>query len=239
MTTAAICATREVLWSPSFYRAEQYDSDLGLYYLRARYMNPVTGRFMSRDPGISSDDDDDWADEDDMTDWDGNDLTDPSTLHKYSYSGADPVNFIDPSGQSATIEDAEIIKLGGLALATGVAIYNYEQHADQTEGALRQLGATIGCVYTELGSEFFSWVQVGLEGDGDAGTVSRVGPCAFSYKPHRTGKNKGKHQKGERRRGKDYGGEKGDKGYPNRPPGDRKGPGEMAREMASASVGTT
>ena len=50
MTTAAICATREVSWRASFYRGEQYDSDLGLYYLRARYYNPVTGRFLSRDP---------------------------------------------------------------------------------------------------------------------------------------------------------------------------------------------
>ena len=32
------------------YRGEQYDSDLGLYYLRARYYNPPTGRFLSRDP---------------------------------------------------------------------------------------------------------------------------------------------------------------------------------------------
>ena len=32
------------------YRGEQYDSDLALYYLRARYYNPQTGRFMSRDP---------------------------------------------------------------------------------------------------------------------------------------------------------------------------------------------
>jgi RHS repeat-associated protein len=31
------------------YRGEQFDSDLGLYYLRARYYNPLTGRFMSRD----------------------------------------------------------------------------------------------------------------------------------------------------------------------------------------------
>jgi RHS repeat-associated protein len=50
MTTAAICATREVLWRPSSYRGEQYDADLGLYYLRARYYNPATGRFLSRDP---------------------------------------------------------------------------------------------------------------------------------------------------------------------------------------------
>jgi RHS repeat-associated protein len=35
------------------YRGEQYDSDLGLYYLRARYYNPSTGRFLSRDPGKS------------------------------------------------------------------------------------------------------------------------------------------------------------------------------------------
>jgi RHS repeat-associated protein len=32
------------------YRGEQYHSDLGLYYLRARYYNPATGRFLSRDP---------------------------------------------------------------------------------------------------------------------------------------------------------------------------------------------
>ena len=36
------------------YRGEQYDSDLGLYYLRARYYNPITGRFMSRDPKRTS-----------------------------------------------------------------------------------------------------------------------------------------------------------------------------------------
>ena len=79
MTTAAICATREVSWRPSFYRGEQYDSDLGLYYLRARYYNPQTGRFLSRDPE------------------DGK-AVDPASLHKYLYAGGNPVNRIDPSG---------------------------------------------------------------------------------------------------------------------------------------------
>src|ERR1700692_4811433 len=32
------------------YRGEQYDSDLGFYYLRARYYNPLTGRLLSADP---------------------------------------------------------------------------------------------------------------------------------------------------------------------------------------------
>jgi RHS repeat-associated protein len=64
---------------------EQYDPDLGLYYLRARYYNPLTGRFMSRDPE------------------DGK-LTDPKSLHKYLYADGDPVNVIDPRGQSSTAD---------------------------------------------------------------------------------------------------------------------------------------
>jgi RHS repeat-associated protein len=67
------------------YRGEQYDSDLGLYYLRARYYNPLTGRFMSRDPE------------------DGN-TADPNTLHKYLYANGDPVNMEDPTGHAAYIE---------------------------------------------------------------------------------------------------------------------------------------
>jgi RHS repeat-associated protein len=67
------------------YRGEQYDSDLGLYYLRARYYNPATGRFMSRDPE------------------DGNQL-DPKSLHKYLYADGDPINGIDPTGRAEFIE---------------------------------------------------------------------------------------------------------------------------------------
>ena len=65
------------------YRGEQYDPDLGLYYLRARYYNPLTDRFLSRDPEVP-----------DM----GN-PRDPKTLHKYLYAGADPVNLEDPRGE--------------------------------------------------------------------------------------------------------------------------------------------
>jgi RHS repeat-associated protein len=67
------------------YRGEQYDQDLGLYYLRARYYNPLTGRFMSRDPE------------------DGKPI-DPKTLHKYLYASGDPVNGIDPMGREDLAE---------------------------------------------------------------------------------------------------------------------------------------
>jgi RHS repeat-associated protein len=98
MTTAAIFATREVSWRPSFYRGEQYDSDLGLYYLRARYYNPQTGRFLSRDPE------------------DGN-RGEPKTLHKYLYAGGDPVNAIDPRGREVTIEYALVMGVVGFNTA--------------------------------------------------------------------------------------------------------------------------
>ena len=70
------------------YRGEQFDTDLGLYYLRARYYNPATGRFLSRDP-LS-----------------GNAKI-PATLHKYLYVRGNPVNRIDPRGLDA-VEDIQL-----------------------------------------------------------------------------------------------------------------------------------
>ena len=71
------------------YRGEQYDTDLGLYYLRARYYNPLTGRFMSRDPNT------------------GNQLN-PMSLHKYLYAGGDPINFVDPAGRDSLLETGSL-----------------------------------------------------------------------------------------------------------------------------------
>jgi len=69
------------------YRGEQWDPDLSLYYLRARYYNPVTDRFVSRDP-------------------DPGRIAIPQTLHKYLYAGADGVNRIDPTGRADFVENA-------------------------------------------------------------------------------------------------------------------------------------
>ncbi|HKQ36941.1 MAG TPA: RHS repeat-associated core domain-containing protein, partial [Verrucomicrobiae bacterium] len=62
---------------------EQFDRHLGLYYLRARYMNPNTGRFWSMDA------------------FEGN-QTDPISLHKYVYATDNPVNIVDPSGHDGS-----------------------------------------------------------------------------------------------------------------------------------------
>ncbi len=64
------------------FAGEQLDPNLGFYYLRARYMDAASGRFMSMDS------------------WDGVD-TDPVTLHKYLYANASPASYTDPSGHMA------------------------------------------------------------------------------------------------------------------------------------------
>jgi RHS repeat-associated protein len=107
------------------YRGEQYDSDLGLYYLRARYYNPATGRFLSRDP------EDGYA-------------KDPASLHKYLYAGGDPVNMIDPTGRdlfdtvlvtggSQAGEAGYYVTLAGIATCVGGVL--------TTAGAIAEAGS--------------------------------------------------------------------------------------------------
>ena len=57
------------------YKGENFDADLNLYYLRARWYDPVTMRLLSRDPLDNG--------------------------NKYTYSNADPVNGSDPSGMGS------------------------------------------------------------------------------------------------------------------------------------------
>jgi RHS repeat-associated protein len=54
------------------FTGEQSDADSGMYYLRARYYDPETGRLISRDP--------------------------IPFINRYSYVGNDPVNRVDPLG---------------------------------------------------------------------------------------------------------------------------------------------
>jgi RHS repeat-associated protein len=68
------------------FGGEQLDSSVGLYYLRARYLDPSNGRFLSSDPfsGI---------------------ISEPLSLNKYLYAHANPVNLVDPTGRYATAKD--------------------------------------------------------------------------------------------------------------------------------------
>lgn len=88
--------------NPHRWIGERYDANLGLYYLRARWADPATGRFFGRDP------------------WAGS-IQLPMTLHKYAYSMNDPINRIDYSGlESGTIGEkltvTSILQMVGRAL---------------------------------------------------------------------------------------------------------------------------
>ncbi|MEK6280646.1 MAG: PKD domain-containing protein [Acidobacteriota bacterium] len=107
------------------YSGEQFDTNLGFYYLRARFMNPSSGRFWSMDSyeGLSHS---------------------PITLHKYLYANLDPANVIDPSGQ---IGVAEIIgHVASLSLRVGVfALYSQRLHSTlELVGAAYSLATFVG-----------------------------------------------------------------------------------------------
>jgi len=57
------------------------DSESGLVYLRARYYDPKTGRFLSPDPHPGS-------------------AGEPASQHAYTYAQNNPVRYTDPTGRS-------------------------------------------------------------------------------------------------------------------------------------------
>jgi len=64
------------------FAGQEYDPDLGFYYLRARSLNTATGRFLTQDI------------------YEG-DIEQPASLHKYMYAQNNPVNKFDPTGKFA------------------------------------------------------------------------------------------------------------------------------------------
>jgi RHS repeat-associated protein len=73
------------------YRGEQFDPDLGMYSVRARFYNQSTGRFWNQDSYEGS-------------------SGDPASLHKYLYANADPVMGRDPSGHFSLIEEEAVVE---------------------------------------------------------------------------------------------------------------------------------
>ena len=80
--------------NPYLYRGEQYEADLNAYYLRARYYQPGTGRFLTTDPmeGVPNS---------------------PLTLHRYVYGNDAPTNFLDPSGKMSLVETMATVGIVG------------------------------------------------------------------------------------------------------------------------------
>ena len=71
------------------YTGEYYDAESGLYYLRARYMNPATGTFTQEDT------------------YQGN-IYDALSLHKYLYAQDNPVIYKDPTGNMCSLVECVV-----------------------------------------------------------------------------------------------------------------------------------
>ncbi len=76
----ATTTTSSASTTPYQYTSENLDSETGLNYLRARYYDPTTGRFISRDPVRGT-------------------LDNPITQNPYIYAADNPTTYTDPSGE--------------------------------------------------------------------------------------------------------------------------------------------
>jgi len=82
--------TIEVYAASIRYAGEFFDTETGLYYLRARYYDPYVGRFISEDT------------------YEGK-INDPLSLNRYTYAHNDPIMYVDPTGHAATKNNATVL----------------------------------------------------------------------------------------------------------------------------------
>jgi RHS repeat-associated protein len=108
-----LIASNSIPQTSYLYTCQQWDTDLGSYYLRARTYNPGTGRFPTTDSYAGNNED-------------------PLSLHKYLYCHGNPINGTDPSGhdfidvlgsmyirgQMMAQTFAPVIKVASVAVAT-------------------------------------------------------------------------------------------------------------------------
>ena len=85
--------------NPFLFNAQQFDGASGDYFLRARYYDQSNGRFISQDPFKG-------------------DPYDPVSLHRYLYSGDEPVDYIDPGGRDETAVQATTTNTIGQTIAS-------------------------------------------------------------------------------------------------------------------------
>ena len=111
------------------YTGEQYDNTLGLYYLRARYLNAGTGRFWTRDAFAGRGDD-------------------PASLHRYLYCRDNPANCVDPLGRDGELGSLMVTIAGIATTASGYV----SSVAVQVPQIFKIGGRPLGMFFQEVGA---------------------------------------------------------------------------------------
>jgi RHS repeat-associated protein len=104
------------------YTGEQYDKNLGEYYLRARYYSPSEGRFTGRDPFEGM-------------------LSEPLSLNKYAYVHGNPINATDPTGMMTMLDVSASLQLASIVAGYFVA-YNAINPLRSSAGTAGNLGGS-------------------------------------------------------------------------------------------------
>ena len=91
--------------NPYGFQGEEQDAT-GLYYLRARYMDPATGTFTTMDTY-------------------GGSLSDPMSLHKYLFANSNPVRYSDPSGHFSMSEQMGVIDIQSILFNAFCSAFSY------------------------------------------------------------------------------------------------------------------
>ena len=116
------------------YCGEQFDETTGLHYLRARYMDTSTGRFISQDSYAGS-------------------ISDPVSLHKYLYANSNPVTYSDPSGYYS-LEDVEVGTAGETILNVSYQMAN--------QSAMRIGMAILAAVVTIVDAVLITYIIIDI-----------------------------------------------------------------------------
>ncbi len=140
------------------FTGHYFDSESGLYYARARYYDPRTGRFQTRDP---------------LND------TSPTGLNKYMYANNNPIMLWDPMGESVwgtLIAVVAGVIVGLFNPIAGLAVAGAIMGMDAgIEGAMAQGGGALNIFLGAL----IGGVIGGLAGGLTGGLASTLGTTAF------------------------------------------------------------
>jgi len=131
------------------YTNESYGDSTQLLYLRSRYYASGTGRFLTRDT------------------W-GGDYNTPLSLNRWSYTTANPINFVDPSGRISEKENIDALIIAeALRIDYNVKIDVDWGHPDWIQGKIYGLPRpNFGCDEWQYGKwrslQELQWVYDGV-----------------------------------------------------------------------------
>jgi len=128
-----------ILWqtgdapNPYLFAGERFDADLGMTFLRARFLDPDLGRFWTADTFAGH-------------------LEDPVSLHKYLYANGNPVDYLDPSGQFTLAEVNFAVTIGFSVVAGALDGFNHFQKTGNlgTSIAIGIISAVKSFVFSKL-----------------------------------------------------------------------------------------